>query len=46
MKYKLEKLIFQLPLNQYTTRYIVKYKEHWYSKWKYVLDNGVPELFE
>lgn len=28
-------------------KFIVEYKEHWWNKWKYIMDrNGIPELFD
>lgn len=50
MKYKIEKITISLPPWWYhtsATRYIVSYKRHWWSGWRYVLNprTKVPEQF-
>lgn len=45
MKIKIEKLNFPIPIGGSISRYIVKYRSHWWNKWKYIMDNGNPQLF-
>ena len=46
MKYKSEVIFFQLePFGEVKMRYLVRQKKHWWSRWKYIKEHGVPRLF-
>lgn len=44
-KLKIERLTFQVPDESFIDMFIIKHKPHWYGRWEYVMDNGVPQLF-
>lgn len=41
MKHRISKLYFGDGIHLY----IIKYKEHWWSRWHYVMDGRCPRLF-
>lgn len=50
MRVKLEEVAIPLPEftgRGYAFRFVVRYKRHWWSRWRYLMDErcGVPELF-
>ena len=46
-KVKIWKTAIPLPIDDKPDiiRYIVKYKKHWWSRWKYVKEHGVQKLY-
>lgn len=46
MKYEKKVIFFQFePFGEVKTRYLVRQKKHWWSRWKYIKENGIPRLF-
>lgn len=41
MKTRISKLYFGNGIH----RYIIAHKEHWWSRWRYVMDGKYPRLF-
>lgn len=37
--------ISKLYFGEGIIRYIIEYKDHWYSKWHFVIDGDYPQLF-
>lgn len=45
MKYKSEVIFFQFePFGEVKTMYFVRQKKHWWSRWKFIEEDGVPLL--
>lgn len=43
MKVRIEKIVFPITLTKEERIYfIVKYKRHWWQRWRYIMDNLCP----
>lgn len=46
MKYEKKVVFFQWePFGEVKTMYFVRQKKHWWSRWKFIEEDGVPRLF-
>ena len=46
MKYEKKVVFCQFePFGEVKTMYFVRQKKHWWSRWKFIEEDGVPQLF-